>query len=392
MTARTLQFSLPDPGSTSSRALAATLTTVGGVAGMAISTAASVDTATAVLVGLAAGAFGGRVLDGDAAGRALPEGVLALGCAAFAARMFALDAAWLAWPLAVAALAVATGAPGARTATGRRMAWIMTVAGVAAGFALAMAAFTVGGLYWQAGDLAATAVFGGLVATGAWLGNQQARVVATDAEESTAAAALPAGGDTQDATCEGTAFDASLAELQGVARRIDARIRTLRDGSEVDEVIASQVADALARAVEDAEGSVARWRHVDVDEESRRADRIRARITRLEAERDAEPDAAVRQAADAAIDRQRHHLDALEAAAASRRRFGFRLERMHASLELLELGLDRALTAEGALEPDAVDGMIELLTDTCDALDDDLVSASVEPAVVARTLEVASAG
>lgn len=378
MTARTIQLSLPTPGSTAGRALAAALTTVGGVLGMAAASAASIDSATSVLVGLALGALVGRVVDGDAASRAVPEGVLALGCAALAARLFALDAAWLAWPLAVAALAAATGSPGGRTATGRRMAWMMTGIGVAVGFAFAVAAFTVGGLAWHTGDLAGTAIFGGLVATGAWFGNQQARVVANDDAEPGRAPSAPPRIEAESEHQATTAFDEALAGLQTVARRIDARIRTLRDGSEVDEVIAAQVAEALERTVNNAETSVARWRHVDMAEESRRTERIRARIERLEGERAAEPDGAVRQAADAAIERQRHHLDALEAAAASRRRFGFRLERMHASLELLELGLDRALTADGGLEPDDVDGMIELLTDTCDALDDDLAEPAAE--------------
>ena len=359
MNARTIELTLPLLVSASTSGRMVAFSALGGAVGAAVAAATGVFNAVPILVGIVAGLTLSSPHRPRTFDILISRLLFALGLASLAGISFAEFESSTGWCLAVAAALAGVGAaPGLNT---RRLFWAGALAAVVVGGAYALATFVGSTLVsqWFVDDVWVTAVAAGVVGAGGAL----ASGVMSNPSRPDHRAELPAqaevigdeafGGDFQE---EWTAL-AHTAE--GVERLLD-RLAALRPD---DAVLLDELRAGVGATVSAAERGLARWRLVDREAEAARVARLQERVDRNRAVLDAETDPQVAASIEATLARQDRALEALRAVEASRRTFAFRLEEAEASLEVLRLEVERALTAGDDLDHAELDTLVDALGD-----------------------------
>ena len=170
-------------------------------------------------------------------------------------------------------------------------------------------------------------------------------------------------------------FEAELEILRGTADRIIELAADLADRAPEETGFASQVQDSLTATLDQAQDAIARWRVIHRHDLSRR-DLVVGQIESNEQKLLSTSSAPLQEALASALDRQRRILTEVGRMEEAEQVFGMRLEELLSSLELLELSLERAIAAGGAMDSTDLDAIVDVMGDVSATLDPIPVSLS----------------
>lgn len=362
MTTRTIELTIPSGLRPSLGARMAATTAMGGTVGAVIAMSVGVFNAIPILIGIVAGLLIGsphraRVLDGM-----LSRGLFALGLASLGGAAFSNFNQGQGWGFAIAASLVAVGLqPGLR---GRRLVGGVAVAGaiVAAGFA---AAFAIGDAvvsFWGVDDVWVVALASGIVGASGYAAAVASEVIAPkqSSSDSPRLARVADEERTSEPDSAGD-FQGQWDDLARTADGVTELLDRLEECRPDDALLIDEIRQGVSATVTGARRGLSRWELVDRDAENERVARLEERVRSNREALDVESDAAVSASIEATISRQARALTALKAVDSSRRTFAFRLEEAEASLEVLRLQVERALTAGDELDHAEVDSLVDAL-------------------------------
>ena len=336
----------------------AAFSAIGGTVGAMVALNTGVFNAVPTLIGIVAGLalsspHRAKTFDG-----VLSRSVFSLGLASLAGVAFTNSTPETAWALALAATASAVGvSPGIR---GKRVVAGALAAIAFLGLSFALATFVGNSLVaqWAVDDVWVTAIASAIVGAGGYLG-------------ASATASIPEGADLtrprlqeEAETIESAGdFAAQWTDLCRTANGVEDLLDRLSECRPDDAVLIDEIRDGVTATVQAAQRGLARWELVDRDAEAVRVSRLEERVCANRAALDDEADEAVARSIEATLGRQVRALEALKAVDASRRTFAFRLEEAEASLEVLRLQVEHALTAGDELDHAEVDALVDALSD-----------------------------
>jgi len=339
---------------------------LGGVAGLAASIGFGVAPAIPLCCGLAAGVALGSPRRARDAESWLSGLVLSLGLAAVAGGLIVQGLAGYGLIAGGLSLAVASG-PG----QGSTLRKVGGFAAVSALFTLALVAsfFVIPphALSWQVPALGEVLAVSGLVGATSWLGGALSvgieRAAPSLEHEATSAAVAEAEAPASRVEAAETAvvpFGTERADLGVVTDRIFLLADALVERAPSERAFAEQIRASVNGTLDQADEAIARWRLVGQAGHDDRVEQLRARIEANEARAEA-ADAGVRPVLQRTIAGQRQTLSEYEGAQRARVAFGMRLEQLESGFQMMELALERALTAGGTLDSSDVDAIVEAM-------------------------------
>ncbi|MFT6398123.1 MAG: hypothetical protein ACJAYU_002878 [Bradymonadia bacterium] len=318
-----------------------------------------------ILVGIVAGLLLGSPHRPKGADSVLSRGLFALGLASLGGAAFSNFEHLQGWALSIAASLVAVGyQPGLRG--GRLMAGVAASAAfIALGFAAAFAAGEAAVSFWVVEDVWVTAMASGIVGASGYLAASVSEVVAprhTGSEPLRIAVSADAERVLDERVTDSAGdFQAQWDDLARTAGGVTDLLDRLEECRPDDALLIDEVRLGVCATISGARRGLSRWELVDREAENVRVTRLEERVC---TNRDAllnEADLAVSATIEATVARQERALTALKAVDSSRRTFSFRLEEAEASLEVLRLQVERALTAGDELDHAEVDSLVDAL-------------------------------
>ena len=357
MNARTLEIPIPRALPVSDLGRMAAFSAVGGTVGAVVAMNTPMFNALPTLVGIVAGLALSSPHRGKRLDALLSRSVFSLGLASLAGVAFVGSSLEVAWALAIAAGVSAIGAsPSAR---GKRLVVGVLGAALFVGLGFALATFVGTSLVaqWATDDVWVTAIASAIVGAGGYLAaSSTAAPLEVDADR-------PRLQEAQAATESAGDFQAQWQDLTRTASGVEDLLDRLSECRPDDAVLIDEVRDGVTATVRAAQRGLARWELVDREAESARVRRLEERVADNRIALESEGDAAVVRSIEATLTRQERALEALKAVDALRRTFAFRLEEAEASLEVLRLQVEHALTAGDELDHAEVDALVDALAD-----------------------------
>jgi hypothetical protein len=226
------------------------------------------------------------------------------------------------------------------------------------GFGLATLVGTSLVSQWAVHDIWVTAIASAIVGAGGYLGAN-----ATDTAVSQSDLSRPRLEEQTGDVALGGDFQSQWEDLVRTVSGVDELLDRLSECRPDDAVLIDEIRDGVSATVRAARRGLSRWELVDRDAESARVGRLEMRVSANHAELEREADPTVIRSIEATLARQTRALAALKSVDASRRTFAFRLEEAEASLEVLRLQVEHALTAGDELDHAEVDSLVEALGD-----------------------------
>lgn len=365
MTTRTIELTLPSGVHAGQAARMAALTATGGALGAVAAMNLGTFNAIPILMGIVGGLLLGSPHRPNVADGVLSHGLFAVGLASLGGAAFSNFNQEQGWLLAIAAALIAVGfRPGLRG--GRLAAGVIAAAAcISAAFAAAFAAGDAAVSFWGVDDVWVTAMASGIVGVGGYLAAAASDVVAPRQHGSEAPRITHGVTVTDAASVDDSAgdFQAQWDDLARTADGVTELLDRLEECRPDDALLIDEIRQGVCATVGGARRGLSRWELVDRDAENERVARLEERVCSNRNALENEPDAAVLATIEATVARQERALRALKAVDSSRRTFAFRLEEAEASLEVLRLQVERALTAGDELDHAEVDALVDALGD-----------------------------
>lgn len=373
MKTHSIALTLPVKGGISGALRSVSAAMMGGVGGLALALAVGLNPAVPVLTGLVLGLALGSPARPEGLESFFSTTVLATGGAFWAGALLAGGSTLLGWSIAAAALGLVAGARGRSR---KRVAMRFSVCTVTFAFVMVLfQAFTdIRIPLAGAAQLLDLLFFSAAVGGAAWLGSGvDVRLLPERGEPDRvprAAAQIPITAEIEQPAV--TLFGEEESQLEKAKARIEHLSDKLADLSPTETGFVDQLRSTLDLTLERARCAIERWRMIKVSTKETHAEVLRDRLAlsreRLESLGEDEP---LRHMLQDTISRQSQTLDEIERLESERYTFALRLQQVLSGLELLELTVERVLTAGGAIDSTEVDAIVEAMADVHAVLEEE---------------------
>lgn len=357
----------------SARAIGATM--VGGVGGLALAMGLGMAPAVPMLVGLILGLAVGSPGRPRGVENLVGHGMLAGGAAALAGTLINGGTLGIGWLVAAVAMGLVAGAHGQGWRQGLTRFGLVTLSmgAVIAGFALLtdFDDFRRWGSHYLPNLFALS---GGLGAA-AWVGSSFDLKLLPEGDARPPAQLVAASGDTQAPDAQAVAesddgdgreelFGEEAERLTKARRRIESLAEKIGDLAPHETAFVEQLHETLELTLDRAHGAIDRWRMVNVSTNTMHAEVLRERLASSEARLEAVSDnETLQRMLLETVSRQSETLAEYERQEAELQTFALRLQQVQSGLELLELTVERVLTAGGSIDSTEVDAIVEAMAD-----------------------------
>lgn len=365
MKTHSIALTLPIKGNINGALRSVSAAMMGGVGGLALALAVGLNPAVPILTGLVLGLALGSPTRPKGLESFFSTTVLATGGVFWAGALLAKGATLFGWPIAAAALGLVAGARGK---TRKRVALRFSLCTMALALVMVLfQAFTDVRLpLTGAAQLIDLLFFSAAVGGAAWLGSGVDVRLLTDEhdgdEQKEHPTLFPVAKEPRPVTED--LFGEEEQQLEKAKARIEDLSDKLVTLSPMETGFVDQLRGTLNMTMERAQAAIERWRMIKVSSKETQAEVLRERIAasreRLENIGDNEP---LRHMLEETITRQSQTLEEIERLDSERYTFGLRLEQVLSGLELLELTVERVLTAGGAIDSTEVDAIVEAMAD-----------------------------
>jgi len=376
MNTQSIALTMPVTGSLHSGLRSISASMVGGVGGLAVALTAGLNPAIPVLTGLVLGLALGSPARPQGLENVVSTAVLATGGAFWAGTLLIKGAVGLGIPLAAVSLGLVAGTRGASKAKTLTRYALTTFA-----FAFVMAAFqaftdvrlpTAG-----SGQLLDLLMFSGALGGAAFVGSGL-DLKLLPGEPLDGPKMLQAIAPVEAEIEEVVGVDSGLFQeeerrLTKASIRIEDLAAKLTALAPEETGFVEQLRNTLETTLEQTKAAINRWRMVKVSTNELHAEVLRERLQasteRLEKLANNEP---LKRMLEDTVRRQTDTLAELERLDSDRRAFEMRLEQVQSGLELLELTVERVLTAGGSIDSTEVDAIVEAMADVHAVLEYDV--------------------